>query len=246
MVDGWFWALTSNGDFSVKSAYCEDQKARFASIASPIPIAAWSKLWKAKIHPHHQLLWWRLILDALLLRAWLRRIFVVDDPFVSVLTNFVDFQDISDLFMAIFASLCIECIWKERNKIIHDKVKSPIDQIIREVRLMMESYSVAILPSPVGSTDLQRLWLPPPGRWIKCNVDAAVRSSFSVTAGIACDSEGAIVGVLLERTSLTEAKGALKNFSCWAVSVVPRSLNFFAHSAAAWPAISGVFGFFNY
>ena len=103
----------------------------------------------------------------------------------GVRTNLVDFQDISDLFMAIFASLCIECIWKERNKIIHDKVKSPIDQIIRELRLMMESYSVDILPSPVGSTDLQRLWLSPPGRWIKCNVDAAVRSSFSVTARIA-------------------------------------------------------------
>lgn len=36
-----------------------------------------------------------------------------------------------------FTSLCIELIWKERNKIGHDKERTPLYQFIRELRSLI-------------------------------------------------------------------------------------------------------------
>lgn len=113
--------------------------------------------------------------------------------------SFLSGSDISYQDVLLFASLCIELIWKERNKIVHDKERTPLDQLIWELRSLFVSYSAALLQPPqIVSSQLSK-WLAPPSPFVKVNVDAAVRSFFSVVAGVARDSEGRVLGVFAEK-----------------------------------------------
>lgn len=55
----WLWALSSSGSFTVKSMY---QAILFSQLeeSSHQDQLIWKALWKAKLHPRHKLLWWRI------------------------------------------------------------------------------------------------------------------------------------------------------------------------------------------
>lgn len=74
----WFWALATNGEFSVRSAYHANQRRRFWSYSELFSRSAWKKLWKAKIHPRHKILWSQIAMEALPIRSRLSRLFDID------------------------------------------------------------------------------------------------------------------------------------------------------------------------
>ncbi|PON34700.1 hypothetical protein TorRG33x02_352800 [Trema orientale] len=55
----------------------------------------------------------------------------------------------------------------------------------------------------LGVNRLER-WNPPLPGWIKLNVDAVVRTSFTVSAAITHDETGTIVGMLTEKWNFSD------------------------------------------
>ncbi|PON68380.1 hypothetical protein TorRG33x02_262320 [Trema orientale] len=171
----------------------------------------------------------------------------------------------ADEFM-LFASLCLEAIWRECNSIIHGNEGQGIDSLIRSLLVNLASYTITPSNERATSSVLLSCWLPPPSQWIKINVDVAIRDVFAVGAAVARDDRSTFLAL---RTSqllnpdplLSEANAMLlgfklardhrfKNimrrlrpeFSSIVVSFIPRSSNFCAHNLAAWASVFNVTG----
>lgn len=96
----------------------------------------------------------------------------------------------------LFASLVMEILRKKRNFVTHGGPKLPLYSLMETLKRTTISYSAA-----VGIYDSPAKWLPPPPEFIKINVDVAVRLLFSVTAALARNADGTIIGMITEKWS---------------------------------------------
>ncbi|PON83251.1 hypothetical protein TorRG33x02_209550 [Trema orientale] len=91
----------------------------------------------------------------------------------------------------LFASLCMEAIWIERNLIIHNKEGRDAESINRSLMVQMQNYLQALSTNQAldQSIPMQVIWVsPPPPCWIKVNVNTTVRDEKAMGATVARDT----------------------------------------------------------
>lgn len=102
----------------------------------------------------------------------------------------------------IFASVCIDCIWEERNSIVHGTAPTPMTDLIRRVTNASQIHIADFLNGKVAPQPDS--WLPPPPGWCKVNVDAAVRDEFSTCATVGRDGYGTTLFVAVLKVHLVD------------------------------------------
>lgn len=96
--------------------------------------------------------------------------------------------------MVLFASLLLEFICKQRNLVVHDGERSSSLSLGRNLNASFLSYSSSLcVPNCTASSSQQ---LPPPPFGLKININAAVRSNFSVAARVVRNSDSLIISVV--------------------------------------------------
>ncbi|PON94494.1 hypothetical protein TorRG33x02_097410 [Trema orientale] len=102
-----------------------------------------------------------------------------------VLGGLVPKDDPSFKEFFLFAVLCVETVWKERNTITHDGRVRSFKALQWALATSFACYKEIILQERVDELVSYSHWLPSLLRWIKINVDAAVRDVFSIGVVVA-------------------------------------------------------------
>ncbi|CAL9000717.1 unnamed protein product, partial [Prunus brigantina] len=192
--DTQIWHASSNGVFSVKSAY----QLFFAGPAWPK--SSWAFLWKLKIPPKLQIFFWLASQSKILSNEYrVRRQLAIDSscglcdwPVESVLHIFRDFNLLSKAkwggglpWSVVFVFTCWY-LWKWRNKHIFlpldEFVADPVMTISMAVREWVKASQAGVKMSPKAQLLLS--WEPPRLGMFKLNVDGSRRAdSGSIGAG---------------------------------------------------------------
>ncbi|KAL5550337.1 hypothetical protein UlMin_000513 [Ulmus minor] len=202
-------------------------------------MAVWLRLWGHKsIIPHHKLLWWQLLSNALPTRDKINSLFHIDDILCPICMTsnetvvhllfscdfsrrfwlaspwnlrtelladlspleglrFIwdveskDNQDsMADRNIMAFVSVLFDLMWKYMNDITHGR---PTNGPLYLLQSISRTYRELLVSINTTTTKKLSNWEPPPARWIKINLDVAIRNDIAVIACVARDAGGSIV-----------------------------------------------------
>ncbi|PON54002.1 Ribonuclease H-like domain containing protein [Trema orientale] len=171
-------------------------------------------------------------------------------------------DDLEELM--VYASVCFEHLWRERNLIVHGGARKNMTAIIREIHTSSQVYTDS--PKSNGiARDSNGITVAAIAEKWACNHPLVAESkaillalSFAQTKGwesviVESDCKEVVESISGEEDdmpwmcadTIVPTRQLLARNSSWAVVFTPRKLNFVAHNLAAWSASRDLVGELN-
>ncbi|KAK9997889.1 hypothetical protein SO802_017492 [Lithocarpus litseifolius] len=132
-------------------------------------------------------------------------------------------QSLDQWKVSLTMAAILEEIWRLRNSKLHSNSSTTLTNSIQLVRRYVQDFiEVSSLSSPPLFPHVSPRWSPPPPRWIKINVDAALSSSKVAIAVVARDFCGSLCNVWARLISLRSPLQAEAEALLWAMQIAKR------------------------